>query len=446
MNASYDVLVVGGGVAGYAAAISLATSGQRVAVLDKDIAGPTSLGESLDWETPRMLDQLGIDCDELLERDEATFKRGAVASHSVIAGRVSIGFHPIYRVLMALVGRSRDTYHVRRSAMSRALVDRAKEVGVSLIETRVVEVHTAGDRISELVDETGQTFVADHYIDATGRARVLARELGIGAQTIGPAKLALSARMTHTYDNRGTRIRLDDSRPHPTWIWDINTGVDATDVGVVFAACDVAQERRAGTTIPELYRTELARHDDLQWALEQFPEADELERTAFQDQVSDRLVGENWMLAGQAAAVIDPLLSSGMSFAFRSGLSAADATQARCGRHGRRTWPAIRHDRLLRSYALTVNTLLNELWYESRLRDVHGLAVNVLLLLVCNFNLNHLQARWFTQTRTGSAAVVRLHRAVRSAIPAMFRSLESMSWSGSRRGNHKFVTIARSGQ
>ena len=150
------------------------------------------------------------------------------------------------------------------------------------------------------------------------------------------------------------------------------------------------------------------------------------------------------MLAGQAAAVIDPLLSSGMSFAFRSGLSAGDATHARCVARRQNLWPTRRHDRLLRSYALTVDTLLHELWYESRLRYVHGLAVNVVLLLVCNFNLNHLQARWFARTRVGAAAMMRLHRIARTAVPAAFRLLESIPTLNRRSRGRQAFPIARS--
>jgi len=428
---AYDVVAVGGGVAGYVAAIMLADEGLDVALVDKDLSGPQFLGESLDWETPRLLDRVGIDLDELIARDEATVKQGAVASHAALAGRATIGFHPIYRVLMALVGRRRSTYHVHRGALSRELRCRAEAVGVALIETGIREVRTASDRILELIDDDGQSLTADHFIDATGRARVLARSLGVGVTKIGPAKLALNTRLDHRYDHRGTRIRLNDSRPHATWIWDINTGENATDVGAVLVAGDVAAERRAGAEIADIYRAELASHADLAWAVEQMQDSPTINRTAFQDSVSDRLIGPNWVLAGQAAAVIDPLLSSGMSFAFRSGLSAAEATSSRCSGGGNR-WPATRHDDLLRSYALTVNTLLNELWYESRLRFIHGLAANVVLLLACNFNLNHLQARRFARTRVGAHALIRLHRAVRRSVPAAFRFLEAMPSLGPR--------------
>ena len=278
MKPAYDVIVIGGAVAGYAAAIVLADKGHSVAVLDKDLTGPSHLGESLDWETPAMLDRLGIDLEALLEQDEATIKAGAVASHSVIAGRATIGFHPVYGVLMAMVGRSRDTYHVHRAALSRELRARAEDVGVALIEARVATVQTNGDRVTKLVDEHGHPHAASHYIDASGRARVLARQLGIGVTTIGPAKLALNARMQHPYDHRGTRVRLDDSRQHPTWVWDINTSAEQTDVGAVLVATDVAKARRNGATVADLYRDELERHPDLQWALEQFTDPATLER------------------------------------------------------------------------------------------------------------------------------------------------------------------------
>jgi len=431
MTAGRNVLVVGGGVSGYAAAIRLAKTGHTVTLLDRALPGPDRLGESLDWETPRFLDDLDISLDDLLASDHATIKDGAVASHAMMQGRLRIGFHWVYRLLMTLVGRKRQTYHVDRSALTQTLHDRAQELQVALVQATVESVETTGDRIVAVVDKSGVRYPADHFVDSTGRARILAKALGVGVNKIGPAKFAISTRLQHGYDHFGTRIRLDDSRPKPTWIWDINIAQARTDVGAVFVAEDVAAARRQGSSVVELYRSELARHDDLDWALAQLCPDTELDRTRFQDQVSHRLAGPNWVLAGQAAAVIDPILSSGMSFAFRSGLSAANVIEARTSNANRGDVVAKRHDRVLRSYATTVDTLLDELWYKSGLRFVHGFSINVLLLLVCNFNLNHIQSRWFVRTRVGASVLVGFHRLTRRVVPALFRLIEAMPrWSG----------------
>lgn len=426
MTSSREALILGGGVAGYAAAISLAKAGRSVTLLDKDLTGPDRLGESLDWETARLLKKLDISPDDMVARDEATIKLGAVASHAMMDGRLRIGFHIIYRMLMKLVGRTQRSYHVDRGSLSRTLNSSAGELGVELIETRICRVETDGDRVVAVEGQNGERYLADHFLDSTGHARLLAKAVGVGVTKIGPKKLAVSARMEHQYDHLGTRIRLDDSRSQPSWLWDINIGEEITDVGAVFVAEDVADARRRGMTVSDLYRSELERHDDLAWAINQVPDAGVLDRCAFQDQVSDRMAGDNWALAGQSAAVIDPILSSGVSFALRSGISSAEVIDARCTDPERGEVLANRHTVLLRSHALTVNTLLEQLWYKSRLRFVHGFAINVLLLLVCNFNLNHLQARWFVQTRFGAPALVAFHRVVRRVVPGLARTIEAI--------------------
>lgn len=394
----YDAIVAGGGVAALAAAIELARHQRRVLVLRSPKLNST-YGESLDWEAPQLLQALGVDLDAMISRDEATLKRGAVASYAPRDERFEIGFAWIYRALMTLVGRSQDTLHIERAALDRELERLARQAGVSFIEGKICEVeyHQAQDTIEALTIEAGPRLEADVFIDATGRARVLARAARVEVEPFGERKVAFSARVEHDYDHKGTRIRLDDHGEHVRWIWDIHSGQRRADIGVVVLASELKQWRRAGGQSAQLARELTARHPDLAWLPAQWATDAAQTSCSFQDQVSHRLHGQNWWLVGEAAAVIDPILSSGMTFALRSAKAAAIALNAQLERRAVASALAARYERKLRMHARSVNALIEHIWYHHKPRQGLGLRLNVLLVLTVNFNLNHIHARRWSQ-------------------------------------------------
>lgn len=401
----HDLLILGGGIAGCAAAITAARHGISVAILAPLTPTP-ALGESLDWETPRLLRALGIDLEVLVSQDLATHKDGAVSSHAITGERLEIGFARGYRALMTLVGRDRRTYHVARSALDAALRARCAQLGVTWVDARArhIALHPHG-QIQHVLDEHGHTHTASFFLGATGRARVLANAIHAQYNEVGPRKVAISATLEHTYDGMGTRIRLDDQHT-PVWIWDIHTGSRRTNLGAVFVAEEVRGARRDGVSIEELFRAACTRHPDLDWL--EGRELAHLEVCSFQAQEVSSAVGENWALVGEEACVIDPILSSGVTFGLRTGQSAGRGV-VRLSQRGRRD-TLERSMTLALSHARCANRLLDDLWYRSRTRLRWGLRFNVLMILTLNFNLNHLMARGWSHTAPGAWVLSRLHR------------------------------------
>src|ERR1700733_9668914 len=70
-----DAVVIGGGLAGQAAAIHLARGGLRVICLEPRESFHNIIGESLDWSAPQLFAQLGLTMEELGASGSATYKR-----------------------------------------------------------------------------------------------------------------------------------------------------------------------------------------------------------------------------------------------------------------------------------------------------------------------------------------------------------------------------------
>ena len=59
-----DVTVIGGGLAGKAAALHLAKAGLKVICIEPEETVRPAVGESLDWSAPELLNALGLPMDE----------------------------------------------------------------------------------------------------------------------------------------------------------------------------------------------------------------------------------------------------------------------------------------------------------------------------------------------------------------------------------------------
>ena len=130
-----DVTVIGGGLAGKAAALHLARAGLKVVCIEPQQPVRPPVGESLDWSAPALLDALGLSSESLIASRIATWKR-----HVTLKMRDGCDVHyvpstwlggPPFYVNLA-------TLHVERTQLDDAILKMVLSEGITFVRDRVV--------------------------------------------------------------------------------------------------------------------------------------------------------------------------------------------------------------------------------------------------------------------------------------------------------------------
>jgi len=121
----------------------------------------------------------------------------------------------------------------------------------------------------------------------------------------------------------GTTLYMD---PSPTeyleWIWEIPVSPDTVSVGYIAPGSVIKTKRGASGSTEDVFRRQLMKFPRFQELLQQ-QELGEVHVTSFRCRVYPQSVGPNWLLAGEAASLVDPMTSNGVTAALRHAGEAA---------------------------------------------------------------------------------------------------------------------------
>lgn len=318
----YDVLIIGGGPAGSTAAAVLAQHGRRVLVLEKEKFPRYHIGESLMPYCYFSLARIGV-----IERlRHSHFPKKYSVQFVSTNGKVS---QPFY-FFQHLHHEASTTWQVLRSEFDRMLLDNAREKGAEVLEeTRVRELirdargFVIGVR-AERASNGFSEFYAPMTIDASGRdALTVARN----RWRVRDPKLNKIALWTY-YRGAMRDPGLDEGAttvaylPFKGWFWYIPLPYDIVSVGIV-ADGDYLY---ADTRDPEaIFHREMEKNP---WVKEHLAPGERVEgfrATGEYSYRSQHCAADGIVLAGDAFAFLDPVFSSGVFLALKSGEMAGDA-------------------------------------------------------------------------------------------------------------------------
>jgi flavin-dependent dehydrogenase len=320
---SFDAVVVGGGPAGCATATTLAQHHRRVLVLEREKFPRYHIGESLIPFTYHALERLGM----IPKLRQSAFTKKYSVQFVSPSGRASQPFYFYNRYDRETVAQ---TWQVLRSEFDQMMVDNARQQGVEVREeVEVVELLKDGNRHvgvrARSKDGHEYTVHAPVTVDATGREAIAATR---NAWRRGDPKLNKVAVWTY-YDNALRDPGIDEGGttvafiPNKGWFWYIPQANNRVSVGVV---SDGKYLTRDGVKDPKtIFHREVKENRWIEEHLAPGTGCGEYWLTAEYTFRSQYCADDGLVLVGDAYGFLDPVFSSGLMLALKSGVLAADA-------------------------------------------------------------------------------------------------------------------------
>ena len=307
MVAALDLLVVGAGPAGIAAALRARDVGLAVTVVDKaTFPRDKTCGDGLTASALRMLERLGVDVPAL---------NGFASVHETVlvspSGR---------EVSLSLPTDGEHSVIVPRAELDAALVRRARQAGVEIREHTEVVGLVQQQPYVEVSCSDGSNVETRYVVAADGHWSSVRRCCGSGSPPDLGTWHAFRQYFHSVNDNRQWVLFEPDLLPGYAWVFPLADGRANVGLGVLRDA------DTTGKQLGALWRDVLAR-PTMQRILgpDAAPEESVRAWPIPASYSADRLVDGRVLFAGDAAGVVDPMTGEGIAQALESGALAADA-------------------------------------------------------------------------------------------------------------------------
>ena len=316
-----DVVVIGGGPAGSTVSTLLAEHGLHVTLFEREHFPRFHIGESLIPETYWVLKRLNM----LPKMQHSHFVKKYSVQFVNAAGKLSAPFY----FWDNKPHECSQTWQVVRSEFDLMMLDNAREHGVNAHEgARVLEVLFEGERAVGVTVQTAEgkrDVRARVVVDASGQVGLLQNKFRL---RVWDPFLNKSAVWTYwqgayrdTGKNEGATMVLQTA-DRQGWFWYIPLHDNLVSVGVVAPAKALLKGRGPRE---QIYTEEVEKCPAVKERLAGATRVTGYFVTKDYSYRANRAAGDGWVMIGDAYAFLDPLYSSGVLLALRSGEMAADA-------------------------------------------------------------------------------------------------------------------------
>jgi len=325
-----DVVVIGGGPAGSTVSTLLAQQGFQVELFEREKFPRFHIGESLIPETYWVLKRLNM----LPKMQASHFVKKYSVQFVNASGKLSAPFY----FWDNKPHECSQTWQVARSEFDQMMLDNAREHGVVVHEgVRVLDVlfdpstslRAGGERAVGVTirDEDGarRDVLAKVVVDASGQAGLIQNRLRLRVWDPVLNKGAIWTYWEGAYRDTGrdegaTMVLQTANRKG--WFWYIPQHNNIVSVGVV-APFDYLFKNRG--PYEQTYEEEVERCAAVKQRVSSGRRVTGYFATKDYSYRATRVAGDGWVMIGDAWGFLDPLYSSGVLLALKSGELAADA-------------------------------------------------------------------------------------------------------------------------
>ena len=316
---TWDVVIIGGGPAGSTAATTLAQTGRRVLVLEKEKFPRFHVGESLLPYNRGIFDELGV--WPKIEAAGFMKKRGA----QFLMGNGSHGIRLDFS--KGSFNKFREAIHVERSKFDELLLAHARESGAEVREEcQVLEYRVGTDDVAVRyrdADGAEQDARSRFLIDASGLSNFSANRDSLREYYSGHKKVAIFGHFAGLDmpqgDEKGDILIV---RRENSWFWLIPIEDNKVSAGLVL---DRADFQELGKDVEKIFRDAVRDTPAVSGRFARSEALTPLHAVVDFSYRNGRLVEPRLVRIGDASGFLDPVFSSGVMLAMASARQGAKA-------------------------------------------------------------------------------------------------------------------------
>lgn len=317
-----DVVVIGGGPAGSTASTLIAQKGFKVRLFEREKFPRFHIGESLIPETYWVLQRLNM----LPKMKASHFVKKYSVQFVSSRGRMSAPFY----FHDNKPAECSQTWQVVRSEFDQMMLNNAREHGVQAEEeVRVLDVLFEGDRAVgvkvQRLDGSFEEVRAKVVVDASGQSGLLQNKFKLRVWDPVLNKGAVWTYWENAYrdvgKDEGATVVLQTENKLG-WFWYIPLHNNRVSIGIVGPFDYIFKGRGSHE---QIYTEEVEKCPAVQERIANAKRVTGYFATKDYSYRSKEVAGNGWVLIGDAFGFLDPLYSSGVLLALKSGELAADA-------------------------------------------------------------------------------------------------------------------------
>jgi len=320
---NYDVIIIGAGPAGSSAATILAEHGHRVLVLEKHKFPRYHIGESLLPFTNAPLKRLGL----INKMRQSAFVKKYSVQFVAPSGKASQPFYFNTRYPDDVA----QTWQVLRAEFDEMVANHARSKGADIIEEVTVKRLLKDEEDSVVgvlaVDKEGNEteYRAPMTLDCSGKDAFAAVRQGWRRKDPKLNKIAVwtyykGAKRDEGMDEGATTVAFV---PEKGWFWYIPQHDNMVSVGVVAEGKYLSRD---GVRDPKaMFDREVSRNKCIEEYLSPGESTGDYYITSEYSFHSEYCACKGLLLVGDAFCFLDPVFSSGLMLALKSGVMAGDA-------------------------------------------------------------------------------------------------------------------------